>query len=99
MVGKAQECGTAAHILSTTRKQGQMLELSSLSLFVFWDANRGAVAPIDRMDLPTSIFSLSSVYVCVDQRTNCGSLFSNSTMWVLGIKLRSLGLMAGVFIC
>lgn len=68
--------------------------------FLFsWDANPGVVAPLDRLGLPTSIFSLSSVYVCVDQRTNCGSLFSPSTMWVLGIKLRSLGLMAGVFIC
>lgn len=36
-------------------------------------------------------------YVCGDQRTTCGSCLCCSTMWVLGIQLRSSGLVTSSF--
>ena len=46
-------------------------------------------------------FKIIRIYLCVgmcgDQRTTCGSLFSKSVMWVLGMELRLSGLVVSAF--
>ena len=37
--------------------------------------------------------------MCRGQRTTCESCFSPSTIWLLGIKLRSVGVVVSSFVC